>query len=51
VHSFGQRIVGERLLHLDGFVGVDESVDVRWHGSTEITADVSDTVMSCWCVP
>jgi hypothetical protein len=29
--GLGQRIVGERLLHLDGLAGVNEFVDVGRH--------------------
>lgn len=31
MHGFGERVVGERLLDLDGLAGVDELVDVRGH--------------------
>ncbi len=33
---FGEGVVGERLLDLDGLAGVDEFVDVRWHRSKAI---------------
>lgn len=51
MNSLGEGVIGKRLLHLDGFVGVDESVHVGRHGGTEITAEVSDTVMLCAYVP
>ncbi len=51
MHSLRECVIGERLLHLDGLVGVDESVHVGRHGGTEITAEVSDTVMLCAYVP
>jgi hypothetical protein len=31
MHRFGQRVVREGLLDLDGLAGVDEAVDVRGH--------------------
>lgn len=33
MRNFGERIVGECLLNLDGFTAVDELVDVRGHGA------------------
>lgn len=32
----GEGVVGERLLDLDGLAGLDEFVDVRWHGRKAI---------------
>lgn len=51
MNSLGEGIIVERLLHLDGLVGVNKSVHVGRHGGTEITAEVSDTVMLCAYVP
>ena len=51
MNGLGEGVIGERLLHLDGLVGVDESVHVGRHVGTEITAEVSDTVMLCAYVP
>ncbi len=32
---FGKCIIAKRLLHLDGLSGVNEFVDVSWHGSSQ----------------
>jgi hypothetical protein len=32
--GLGERVVGERLVHLDGLAGVDELVHVGGHGTT-----------------
>ena len=51
MHSLREGVIGERLLHLDGLVGVDEFVHVGRHDGSKITAEVSDTVMLCAYVP
>ena len=38
--EFGQGVVGERLLDLDGLAGLDEFVDVRWHVYKDIVSSM-----------